>query len=152
MSYIYVTQNDGLPGIVQIGMTDDNPEVRAQELSNITGALGRFAVARQWQLKDAAIYERRISAVLGCYHLSGEHFRLPVEGAIRRITALLYSWGVVNEEGLTRDEAQAVREAAALRSRLPTLWSRSYYAGSVGAVSDAVVRRYIENKLPAELA
>ena len=31
-----------------------------------------------------------------------------------------------------------------LRSRLPTLWSRSYYAGSVGVVSEAVVRRYIE--------
>lgn len=31
-----------------------------------------------------------------------------------------------------------------LRSRLPTLWSRSYYAGSVGAVSETVVRRYIE--------
>ena len=78
--------------------------------------MGHFTVARQWQLKDAAIYERRISAVLGCYHVSGEHFRLPVEGAIRRITALLYSWGVVNEEGLTRDEAQAVRKAAALRA------------------------------------
>lgn len=35
-------------------------------------------------------------------------------------------------------------EFASLRSRLPTLWSRSYYAGSVGHVSDAVVRRYIE--------
>jgi len=45
MSYIYVMQNDGLPGLVQIGMTDDNPEARAQELSNITGALGRFTVA-----------------------------------------------------------------------------------------------------------
>ncbi len=54
MSYIYVTQNDGLPGLVQIGMTDDNPEVRAQELSNITGALGCFTVACQRQLKDAA--------------------------------------------------------------------------------------------------
>jgi hypothetical protein len=116
MSYIYVMQNDGLPGLVQIGMTDNNPEVRAQELSNITGALGRFTVARQWQLKDAAIYERRISVILGCYRVSGEHFRLPVDGAIRRITALLYSWGVVNEEGLTRDEAEAVGEAAALRA------------------------------------
>jgi hypothetical protein len=116
MSYIYVMQNDDLPGVVQIGMTDRTPEVCAQELSNVTGALGRFTVARQWQVKDAAIYERRISAVLGCYHVSGEHFRLPVEGAIRRIIALLYSWGVVNEEGLTRDEAQAVLEAAALRA------------------------------------
>jgi hypothetical protein len=116
MSYIYIMQDDGLPGFVQIGITDDNPEVRAQELSNITGALGRFTIARQWQLKDAAIYKRRISAVLGCYHVSGEHFRLPVEGAIGRITVLLYSWGIVNEEGLTRDEARAVREAAAIRA------------------------------------
>jgi putative transposase len=32
-----------------------------------------------------------------------------------------------------------------LRSRLPTLWSRSYYAGSVGSVSDSVIRKYIES-------
>ena len=37
-------------------------------------------------------------------------------------------------------------EFPGLRSRLPTLWSRSYYAGTVGAVSDAVVRRYIESQ------
>lgn len=36
------------------------------------------------------------------------------------------------------------QEFGSLRSRLPTLWSRSYYAGSVGQVSEAVVRRYIE--------
>lgn len=34
-------------------------------------------------------------------------------------------------------------EFAPLRSRLPTLWSRSYYAGSVGNVSAATVERYI---------
>ncbi len=32
-----------------------------------------------------------------------------------------------------------------LRSRLPTLWSRSCYAGSMGSVSEAVVRKYIED-------
>jgi len=31
-----------------------------------------------------------------------------------------------------------------LRSRLPSLWSRSYYIGSVGQVSEETVRRYIE--------
>jgi putative transposase len=36
------------------------------------------------------------------------------------------------------------QEFGSLRSRLPTLWSRSYYAGSVGAVSETVVRRYID--------
>lgn len=37
-------------------------------------------------------------------------------------------------------------EFAFLRSRLPTLWSRSYYAGSVGSVSESVVRKYIESQ------
>lgn len=31
-----------------------------------------------------------------------------------------------------------------LRSRLPTLWSRSYFAVTVGAVSERTIRRYIE--------
>lgn len=33
-----------------------------------------------------------------------------------------------------------------LRSRIPTLWSRSYYAGTVGHVSEKTVRAYIENQ------
>jgi putative transposase len=36
------------------------------------------------------------------------------------------------------------QEFASLRSRLPTLWSRSYYAGSIGAASESIVKRYIE--------
>lgn len=32
----------------------------------------------------------------------------------------------------------------ALKSRLPSLWSRSYYVGTVGTVSEATVRRYID--------
>jgi putative transposase len=30
-----------------------------------------------------------------------------------------------------------------LRSRLPTLWSKSYFVASVGRVSEAMIRRYI---------
>lgn len=33
-----------------------------------------------------------------------------------------------------------------LKSRLPTLWSSSYFAASVGAVSEATVRRYIDTQ------
>ncbi|MEQ4719178.1 IS200/IS605 family transposase [Nonomuraea sp. B19D2] len=33
-----------------------------------------------------------------------------------------------------------------LRSRLPTLWSRSYFVASVGAVSAVTVQRYIETQ------
>ena len=35
------------------------------------------------------------------------------------------------------------KEFSSLRSRLPTLWTRSYFAGSVGHVSAATVERYI---------
>jgi putative transposase len=38
------------------------------------------------------------------------------------------------------------QEFPGLRSRLPTLWSRSYYAGSVGHVSSTTVERYIANQ------
>ncbi len=33
-----------------------------------------------------------------------------------------------------------------LRSRLPTLWSRSYYVTSVGHISEAAVRSFIEDQ------
>jgi putative transposase len=33
-----------------------------------------------------------------------------------------------------------------LRSQLPSLWSRNYYIGSVGHVSEATVRRYIAHQ------
>ena len=35
------------------------------------------------------------------------------------------------------------QEFPTLRSRLPTLWSRSDFAATVGAVSDATIRGYI---------
>lgn len=38
------------------------------------------------------------------------------------------------------------KEFKTLRTRIPTLWTRSYYAGTVGHVSEATVRRYIENQ------
>lgn len=38
------------------------------------------------------------------------------------------------------------QEFPELRSRIPTLWTRSYFAGTVGQVSEATVRRYIESQ------
>jgi REP element-mobilizing transposase RayT len=35
-----------------------------------------------------------------------------------------------------------------VRSRLPTLWSRSYYAGTVGHVRESTVRAYKAQKAP----
>lgn len=37
-------------------------------------------------------------------------------------------------------------EFKVLRTKLPCLWSRSYYVGTVGYVSEAAVRKYIEGQ------
>jgi len=38
------------------------------------------------------------------------------------------------------------REFAWLRSRIPTLWTRSYFVHSVGHISEDVIRKYIEDQ------
>jgi putative transposase len=38
------------------------------------------------------------------------------------------------------------KEFDTLKSRLPTLWTRSYYVESVGHISAETVKRYIENQ------
>lgn len=38
------------------------------------------------------------------------------------------------------------QEFESLRSRLPTLWTRSYFCESVGHISETSVRRYIESQ------
>lgn len=47
-------------------------------------------------------------------------------------------------KGFTSHELR--EEFPHLKSRLPTLWSRSYYAGTVGHVSEKTVKAYIENQ------
>lgn len=37
-------------------------------------------------------------------------------------------------------------EFPTLKSRLPTLWTRSYYCESIGHISEDTVRRYIEEQ------
>ena len=69
-----------------------------------------------------------------------DHVHLFVEGEPTICVA-----EIVN--GLKGFTSHALREEFPfLKSRLPTLWSRSYYAGSVGSVSESVVRKYIEGQ------
>ncbi len=38
------------------------------------------------------------------------------------------------------------QEYSELRTRLPTLWTRSYYCESVGHISEATIKKYIEEQ------
>ena len=42
-----------------------------------------------------------------------------------------------------RTSRELRQEFSHLRSRMPSLWSRSYFAGTVGAVSETTIRKYI---------
>lgn len=41
---------------------------------------------------------------------------------------------------------QLRKEFPTLKSRLPTLWTRSYYCESIGHISEEIVKRYIEDQ------
>lgn len=47
-------------------------------------------------------------------------------------------------KGFTSHEIR--REFPQMRSRLPTLWSRSYFIATVGSITDAAVRKYIDGQ------
>jgi putative transposase len=69
-----------------------------------------------------------------------DHVHLFVEGDPTRCVA-----EIVNR--LKGDTSRVLRqEFPSLRSRLSTLWSRSYLAGSIGRVSAATIERYIAER------
>jgi len=53
-------------------------------------------------------------------------------------------WVVQQLKGYTSRHLR--REFPELRSKLPTLWTRSYYCESVGHISEKTVRRYIADQ------
>ena len=81
-----------------------------------------------------------LEATIHALEVMPDHVHLFLEADPTRSVAEL----VNRFKGRTSHDLRA--EFPSLRSRLPTLWSRSYYAGSCGAVTEASVRRYIENQ------
>jgi putative transposase len=80
---------------------------------------------------------QELGIVIHTLEIMPDHVHLFVEADPTRCVA-----EIVNRlKGFTSHRLRG--EFPSLRSRLPTLWSRSYYAGSVGSVRQAVVRKYI---------
>lgn len=81
-----------------------------------------------------------LSVTVHALEIMPDHVHLFVESDPTRCVAEL----VNRFKGRTSHDLRA--EFPSLRSRLPTLWSRSYFAGSCGAVTESSIRRYIENQ------
>src|SRR5262249_4571891 len=69
-----------------------------------------------------------------------DHLHLFVESAPTRCLAEIVNRFKGHTSRILR------QEFATLRTRLPCLWSRSYYAGTVGTVSEPVVRKYLADQ------
>ena len=81
-----------------------------------------------------------IDAVIHVHEIMADHVHLFVESDPRWSVA-----EIVNRiKGVSSRKLR--NEFPHLKSRLPTLWSRSYYAGTVGSVSEDTVRDYIESQ------
>ena len=57
------------------------------------------------------------------------------------------SWVVSQLKGYTSHELRSLHPH--LKSRLPTLWTRSFYVESIGHISEDTIKRYIEDQKTA---
>ncbi len=81
-----------------------------------------------------------LPATVHALNIMPDHVHLFVEANPTRSVA-----EIVNRfKGRSSHDLRA--EFPSLKSRLPTLWSRSYFAGSCGAVTEASIKRYIEKQ------
>lgn len=81
-----------------------------------------------------------LEATIHVLEVMPDHVHLFIESDPTRSVAEL----VNRFKGRTSHDLR--NEFPGLRSRIPTLWSRSYYATTVGAVSEGAIRRYIEEQ------
>jgi putative transposase len=87
-----------------------------------------------------------IGATLHAVEVMPDHVHLFVESDPTRAPAHL----AAQFKGFTSHALR--REFPSLRSRLPTLWSRSYFISSIGGVSGAAIKRYIDTQWKREKA
>lgn len=100
--YVYVLSNPSMPGLVKIGRTARNPEVRAADLSGVTGIPTPFVHEFSLYVDEHAAVETEIHAALDAHRIQGrEFFRMTVGQAITNVIAVYfygYSIIIANDE------------------------------------------------------
>ena len=98
---------------------------------------GQVAIRLEELLQEKA---NEIAAIIHVIEIMPDHVHLFIESDP--------SWAIAGIAHALKGYTSRIlrQEFASLRSRLPTLWSRSYYAGTVGHVSEKTVREYIKSQ------
>ncbi len=97
VGYVYCMVNDAMPGLVKIGMTCEDPEQRARELSSATGVPFPFRVIVSKKVvdprgKEAAIHE--LLSALGFRVNEKREFFNCALGIVDLLFALIDGWDV----------------------------------------------------------
>jgi hypothetical protein len=97
VGYVYCMANDAMPGLVKIGMTCEDPEHRARELSSATGVPYPFRVIVSKKVvnpraKESAIHE--LLSALGFRVNEKREFFNCALGIVDLLFALIDGWDV----------------------------------------------------------
>jgi hypothetical protein len=89
--FIYILENESLPGIVKIGRTEREVAERVKELSSATGVPTEFTVFRKYVVEDSITAERKIHERLAEFRVSDnrEFFKLSADEAASFLEEML---------------------------------------------------------------
>lgn len=82
--WVYVISNKGMPGLVKVGFTTKDPELRADELGH-TGAAHPYLVEYEMLAEQPRAIEQRAHKLLFSHHEGKEWFRCSLEMAVAAI-------------------------------------------------------------------
>ena len=84
--YIYVLENEKVPGLVKIGFTCSLPEERCKDLNSATGVPGKWAIFDQFFVcRDVQVVERHIHTELTRHNVGKEFFKMSPETATAQV-------------------------------------------------------------------
>ena len=74
--YIYIFSISDKPELIKVGRTNKHPEIRANELSRQTSAVGKFVVEWHLEVTDSEIAEKVAHFKLKEFHYAKEFFSI----------------------------------------------------------------------------
>lgn len=108
--WVYVITNKAMPGLVKVGYSMKDPDLRAAELNN-TGSPHRFVVDYETLVEEPRDVEQTVHGLLSGLRESKEWFHCSVEEAIAAIKSVVGSDAQVeNFKHADRAKAEAIRQ------------------------------------------
>lgn len=110
LGWVYILSNESMPGLIKIGQSAADPELRAYEL-HTTGVPSKFHIEYKGLFNNYAVLERQIHLHLRDYRHKDnrEFFRMcPSDAisAIREVAQIEAKYEEMSQENFWRDEGQ----------------------------------------------